>query len=48
MATAWVPYKFYRGRQFSHCGVNAFTLIKLTSEWKIGSITDTRREEQCL
>lgn len=48
MATAWVPYKFYRGGQFSHCGVNALTLIKLNNGWKIGSITDTRRKEQCL
>ncbi|WP_373512781.1 nuclear transport factor 2 family protein [Persicitalea sp.] len=48
MATVWVPYKFYIGDKFSHCGVNAFTLIKFESGWKIASITDTRRKDGCL
>lgn len=47
MATVWAPYKFYRGDTFSHCGVNAFILIKDQNQWKIESITDTRRKEQC-
>ncbi|MPR33814.1 nuclear transport factor 2 family protein [Salmonirosea aquatica] len=48
MATVWAPYKFYLGDKFSHCGVNAFTLIKTQHGWKIASITDTRRKEECL
>ena len=48
MATVWAPYKFYLGEKFSHCGVNAFTLIKTESGWKIADITDTRRKEGCL
>ncbi len=48
MATVWAPYKFYLGEKFSHCGVNAFTLIKTESGWKIAGITDTRRKEGCL
>ena len=48
MATVWAPYKFYLGEKFSHCGVNAFTLLKTEDGWKIASITDTRRKDGCL
>ena len=47
MASVWAPYTFYLGEKFSHCGVNAFTLIKTESGWKIASITDTRRKDEC-
>lgn len=47
MATAWTPYTFYLGDKLSHCGVNAFTLMKDATGWKIVSITDTRRKENC-
>jgi hypothetical protein len=48
LATAWTPYKFYFKGTFSHCGVNAFQLVKTASGWKIWSIIDTRRKENCL
>lgn len=47
MATVWAPYTFYLGGKFSHCGVNAFTLLKTKNGWKIAAITDTRRKEEC-
>jgi len=47
LATAWTPYKFYYKGNFSHCGVNAFQLIKTAAGWKILSIIDTRRKEAC-
>lgn len=47
MATAWTPYKFYFKGNFSHCGVNAFQLVKTAAGWKILSIIDTRRKEGC-
>ncbi|MBL0358793.1 MAG: nuclear transport factor 2 family protein [Chitinophagaceae bacterium] len=47
MAIAWMPYKFYFNEQFSHCGVNVFTLIKRADDWKIMGITDTRRKQGC-
>ena len=47
LATVWTPYRFYRGETFSHCGVNAFQLVRSKDEWKILQITDTRREEGC-
>ncbi len=48
MATVWAPYQFYRGKEFSHCGVNAFTLIETAAGWKISAIIETRRKEACL
>ncbi|GHB55852.1 nuclear transport factor 2 family protein [Persicitalea jodogahamensis] len=48
VATVWAPYKFYLGEKFSHCGVNAFALVKTENGWKIAGITDTRRKENCL
>ncbi|WP_266362697.1 nuclear transport factor 2 family protein [Tellurirhabdus rosea] len=43
MAVAWTPYSFFLNGKQSHCGVNSFTLVKLSNEWKILSIIDTRR-----
>lgn len=47
MAIVWTPYHFYLTDIFSHCGVNAFTVVKLPEGWKILSITDTRRKGDC-
>lgn len=48
LATAWVPYAFYIGTNFSHCGVNAIQLAKLEGAWKITYVMDTRRKENCI
>lgn len=45
LATAYMKYAFYRGEQFSHCGVNAFQFVKGENGWQILQITDTRRRE---
>ncbi len=47
LATAWTPYVFYYQEKKSHCGVNAFTLVKVNGNWKIQSIIDTRRKDNC-
>ena len=47
MASVWTPYKFYLGKEFSHCGVNSFQLLKKEEGWKIIYIVDTRRIENC-
>ncbi|GAB4038792.1 nuclear transport factor 2 family protein [Spirosoma gilvum] len=47
LATAWTPYVFYLKDQKSHCGVNAFTLVKVNGNWKIQNIIDTRRKDNC-
>ena len=48
MAVVWAPYKFYINEKFSHCGVNLFTLAFISENWKVLSITDTRRKENCV
>jgi hypothetical protein len=47
IAQVWTPYSFYVGDKFSHCGVNAFQLIKRGDDWKIIHIMDTRRKKGC-
>jgi hypothetical protein len=47
LATAWTGYEFYSLGKFSHCGFNSFKLVKTKSGWKIFSIADTRRKENC-
>lgn len=47
MAHAWTPYEFWVNKTFSHCGVNSFQLFKEGETWKILSVMDTRRKEDC-
>lgn len=47
LAMAWTDYRFIAGGQFSHCGTNAFQLIKMADGWQIHQVTDTRRREGC-
>ncbi len=47
MASAWVPYAFYLGDSFSHCGTNSITLFNSTDGWKLTGLTDTRRQNDC-
>lgn len=48
MASAWVPFKFYLGDQFLHCGVNVFKLYKSANGWKIFHLVDTNRKDNCV
>ncbi len=47
LAMVWTDYAFYLGKQFSHCGVDAFLLNKDDEGWKIFHLTDTRRRSGC-
>ena len=47
IAQVWTEYSFFVGDKFSHCGVNAFQLMKDNSGWKIIHIMDTRRKNGC-
>lgn len=54
LASAWMPYSFYAGDEFSHCGVNAMQLVLdepiadgTDAHWRIVHIIDTRRTEGC-
>ena len=49
LAQVWVPYAFYTGKTFSHCGIDAFQLFKDSSgSWKIFHLADTRQKEGCV
>ena len=47
LATVWAPYNFYYNGQFSHCGIDAFQLVRFSNGWKIQYIIDTRRRTGC-
>lgn len=47
-AQVWAKYAFYLDKQFSHCGVDAFHLIKAEDgQWRIFHLADTRQREGC-
>jgi hypothetical protein len=48
LASVWVPYQFYLGSKFSHCGIDVFQLMKTPAGWKIIYIVDTRRKDGCV
>lgn len=48
LATVWVSYDFYFSNTFSHCGTDAFTLLKAPNGgWRIMMIADTFQREGC-
>ena len=47
LATVWTKYAFYLDGELSHCGVDAFTLVRTADGWKIAHIADTRQQEEC-
>ena len=47
LATLSMDYTFYYKGNLSHCGVNSFTIMKDNKQWKIISIADSRRNENC-
>ena len=46
-AQVWCDYGFYIGNTFSHCGVDAFHLVREKDGWKIFHLADTRRRTDC-
>jgi hypothetical protein len=46
LALVWGRYTFYLGDKFSHCGTNAFHLVRTEAGWKIADIASTL-EFQC-
>jgi hypothetical protein len=47
LATVWTYYDFFAGDRFSHCGYDAFQLLKAGAEWKIVALADSRRTAGC-
>ena len=48
LATVWAPYDFHVNGQFSHCGVDAFNLMRIDGLWKITGGSYTVEREECL
>lgn len=46
-AQVWCDYSFHIDKTFSHCGVDAFNLIKTKDGWRIFHLADTRRKTGC-
>ena len=47
VAQVWAYYTFHRNGTFSHCGVDAFMLMKVGTTWKITQLADSRRTTAC-
>ncbi|WP_265563698.1 Cif family virulence factor [Sphingomicrobium arenosum] len=47
MAMVWAPYAFDRDGQRTHCGVNAFNLMRVEGAWKITGVQYTAEPDGC-
>ena len=47
IAVVWAPYDLHRNKQFVHCGVDAFTLIRTPEGWRIATTTYTAEPTGC-
>jgi hypothetical protein len=47
VAMVWTPYDLYRNGVFSHCGVDAFTLVRGTQGWLVSSVSYTIEPTGC-
>lgn len=47
VAQVWAYYTFHLNDKFTHCGVDAFMLVKVGDAWKITQLADSRRTEGC-
>ena len=39
VAMVWAPYDFHLNGEFSHCGIDVLTFLRLEDGWKVTSIT---------
>lgn len=47
LAIVTSDYNLYVNERFIHCGIDVFTLVNTSTGWRILSIYDTRRKENC-
>ncbi|HMG92070.1 MAG TPA: nuclear transport factor 2 family protein [Chryseolinea sp.] len=47
IAVVWGSYNLWINDKFSHCGVDAFTLLKTEAGWKISSLSYSMETEGC-
>lgn len=44
LAMVWLPYDFYVDGEWSHCGVDAFILVRRPEGWRIASLAWTAEQ----
>ena len=47
IAVVWADYDFYLDGKFSHCGIDAFHMLKTETGWKIAAVSDSRLTSGC-
>jgi hypothetical protein len=47
LAMVWTPYDFWVAGEWSHCGVDIFTLVETDDGWKVSSISYTSEVADC-
>lgn len=47
LALVWTPYDFHRDGRLSHCGIDAFSLIRTDDGWRIAGVTYTVEPVGC-
>jgi hypothetical protein len=47
LAVVWAAYDFHRDKVFSHCGIDAFTLLRSPTGWKIATVSYTTEATGC-
>ena len=47
IATVWTPYDFHIGGRFSHCGIDAVTLLRTDAGWRIAGLLYTVQRTGC-
>ena len=47
IASVWAEYDYHRDGKFTHCGIDAFLLMKTAAGWQIFSIEYTMEREGC-
>jgi len=47
VALVWAAYDFHIDGNFSHCGVDTFSLVKTGDNWRVAALTYTVEREGC-
>ena len=47
IAVVWTQYDFHIDGRFSHCGIDAFTVVRLAEGWRIVNIAYTTEQTGC-
>ena len=47
LATLWAPYDFHIDGRWSHCGVDAVTLARTTTGWRVAGFAYTVQRQGC-